>query len=344
MRVLSVAYPDMTVGTSDAGGAEQILSILEAGLIERGHESVVVASAGSSVAGDLIETPGLGASPEKHREAIDSALTHYSVDLIHFHGLDFHRYLPACEAPMLATLHLPVTWYPESIFNGQMPRNLTMNCVSQNQAGTVPVERCLPVIPNGIPIEEYTPAKPDNFLLWLGRVCPEKGVHIALDVAHQLDARLIIAGPVHHYPTHQEYFAQCISPKLDDKRIYVGSANLEEKRLMLSRAKCLLVPSFVAETSSLVTMEALSSGTPVIGFRSGALPEIIEDGETGFIVDSEKEMAEAVGQVKKLSRGHCRAQASKRFSAARMIDRYLALYREMMTRDFGTNWAPQENL
>jgi glycosyltransferase involved in cell wall biosynthesis len=344
MRVLSVAFPEMPVGTAEGGGAEQILSILEAGLVERGHESVVVAAAGSKGAGDLIETPRLGASAEKHREAIKYVLTHYSIDLIHFHGLDFHKYLPACKTPMLATLHLPISWYPESIFNGHVPRNLTINCVSRNQANFVPVRRSLPVIPNGIPIEHYAPAKPENFLLWLGRICPEKGVHIALEVAHQLDTRLIIAGPVHPYPAHEDYFSRCIKPKLDDKRIYVGPADLEEKRALLSRAECLLVPSLVSETSSLVTMEALSSGTPVIGFRAGALPEIIDDGETGFIVDSEEQMAEAVAQVDLLSRAHCRTQASKRFSATRMIDRYLALYREMRTRDFAINCALQENL
>jgi glycosyltransferase involved in cell wall biosynthesis len=344
MRVLSVAFPPMPVGTSDGGGAEQILSIIEASLIERGHQSVVVARQGSRVAGELIETPRLEACPENHTKAIYYALTHYSIDLIHFHGLDFHKYLPACATPMLATLHLPLSFYPQSIFNGLPPAGLTLNCVSRNQASFLPAQRSVSVIPNGIRTENYAPAKPENFLLWLGRICPEKGAHIALDIAHRLNTRLIIAGPVQSYAAHQEYFSQCINPKLDDKRVYVGPANLEKKRLLLSHAQCLLVPSLISETSSLVSMEALSSGTPVIGFRTGALPEIIEDGTTGFIVDSEEQMAEAVARVNQLSRPRCRNHATKRFSAARMVDRYLALYREMTTRTFGSSWAPQENL
>jgi glycosyltransferase involved in cell wall biosynthesis len=344
MRVLSVAFPQMPVGTPDGGGAEQILSIVEASLVERGHQSVVVACEGSRVAGDLIETPRLEGWPESHRKAIDHALAHYSIDLIHFHGLDFHEYLPACETPMLATLHLPISFYPQSIFNGHMPPGLTINCVSQNQVSFVPIQRSTPVIPNGIPTENYAPAKRENFLLWLGRICPEKGVHIALDIAHRLNTRLIIAGSVHSYAAHQKYFSRCINPKLDDKRVYVGPANPEKKRVLLGHAQCLLVPSLVAETSSLVSMEALSSGTPVIGFRTGALPEIIDDGETGFIVDSEKQMAEAIARVNQFSRPRCRSRAIKRFSAGRMVDRYLALYREMTTRNFGSSRAPQENL
>jgi glycosyltransferase involved in cell wall biosynthesis len=100
----------------------------------------------------------------------------------------------------------------------------------------------------------------------------------------------------------------------------------------------------VAETSSLVTMEALSSGTPVIAFRAGALPEIIDDGKTGFLVDSAEQMAEAVGQVRQLDRAHCREEAVRRFDSGRMIDDYLALYRRMTTRHRATAFAPQANL
>src|SRR5436190_6104558 len=99
MHVLSVAFPTMPVGAATGGGAEQILSILEHGIVQRGHQSTVVACKGSRVAGELIES----ASPEEHRHAIRSVLAGRSVDLIHFHGLDFHKYLPDGETPALAT-------------------------------------------------------------------------------------------------------------------------------------------------------------------------------------------------------------------------------------------------
>ena len=156
--------------------------------------------------------------------------------------------------------------------------------------------------------------------------------------------RMIIAGPVHPYPEHREYFARCVKPRLDAERVYVGAVEGEQKESLLRAARCLLVPSVVAETSSLVAMEALSAGTPVVAFRSGALPEIVEDGKTGFLVDSTEEMTEAVTRVRSLSRFCCREQAVRRFDANRMIEGYLALYRKIRTRRLGMRCAPQENL
>jgi glycosyltransferase involved in cell wall biosynthesis len=191
---------------------------------------------------------------------------------------------------------------------------------------TAPVARNLPVIPNGVAVEQYGPDTGGESLVWLGRICPEKGVHIALEVAHRLDAPLTVAGPVHPYPAHRQYFLQCVKPLLDEKRTYAGPVDFAKKKLLLSRARCLLIPSLVAETSSLAAMEALSSGTPVVAFRAGALPEIVDDGETGFLVDSAEQMAQAVLQIDRLSRAHCRAQAIRRFDSRRMIRDYLCLY------------------
>ena len=339
-HVLNVAFTTMPVGAATGGGAEQILSILERGLVERGLQSTVVACEGSRVAGNLVES----ASPDDHRRAIGYALARRPVDLIHFHGLDFHQYLPDCNTPMLATLHLPIGFYPPWIFNGHLPRNLTLNCVSLSQAGSTTESHSLPVIPNGIRTQDYAPAQSDGSLLWLGRVCPEKGTHIALEVAHRLNLRLKIAGPVHPYPEHIEYFCRRVKPLLDRKRTYEGPVEREEKRSLLSHAHCLLIPSLVAETSSLVAMEALSSGTPVVAFRTGALPEVVEDGDTGFIVDDSDQMAEAVSRVSHLSRARCRRRATARFDAVRMIDDYLSLYGRITTRHLGTVCAPQENL
>ncbi len=344
MRVLSVAFETMPVGTRYSGGAEQILSIVESGLIDRGHQSVVIASEASRVAGDLIETPGVQPCAENHRKAIEYALAKFPIDLIHFHGLGFQQYLPEWKIPMLATLHLPIGFYPPAIFNGARPPGLVLNCVSRSQAGSTSGSRSLPVVPNGIPTRCYAPAQPEEFLLWLGRICPEKGAHVALEVAHRLNARLIVAGPVHPYPHHQEYFSRCVQPLLDDKRTYAGPLDLKEKAALLSRARCLLVTSSVAETSSLVAMEALSSGTPVVAFRTGALPEVVDDTKTGFVVNTSEQMAEAVGRVNGLSRAHCRQEAVRRFDSERMIDDYLALYGRILTRHLASNRAPQSNL
>jgi len=325
MRILSVAFRDMTVGTAEGGGAEMILSILERGLVERGHDSTVVAREGSRVAGRLLS------------QLEDLA----QFDVIHFHGLDFPDYLPDVPVPMLATLHLPVAYYPAWIF--ERP-HLTVNCVSRSQAASSDLSRACPVIPNGIRTADYTPHAPEEYLLWLGRICPEKGPHLALEVAHRTSRRLVVAGPVHPYPDHQRYFAEQVQPLLDNQRTYAGAVQGTAKRTLLAKAKCLLIPSLVAETSSLVAMEALACGTPVIAFRIGALPEVVTHGRTGFIVDDADQMAHTVARIAEIDRQECRNEALRRFDAEPMIDGYLALYRSIITRHLGTTSAPHENL
>lgn len=338
MKVLSVAYPLLPVSPDSAGGAEQILSLLERGLVDAGHESIVIAAQGSQISGRLIQTSTVDheitdedrqAAQAEHLRSIQSVLSKSSVDLIHFHGLDFHAYLPSSAVPKLATLHLPPDWYPASIFQRA---DLQLNCVSHAQAATTPRPVKPPVVVNGIDIGKYkSAAGARTHLLWIGRICPEKGVHIALEVARSAGLPLIVAGPVHPFRDHQRYFSECVQPLLDEQRQYVGPVDLEHKRTLLAQALALLIPSLVAETSSLVAMEAISSGTPVIGFRSGALPEVISHGVSGFIVDGQQEMVAAVQRISEISAKTCREIARQRFDSERMVQDYIKLYESLVT-------------
>ena len=337
--ILSVAYPLLPVSADSTGGAEQILALLERSLVQRGHRSLVVAAEGSAVSGELIATPAAQgemteevrqAAQAAHRLAIREALKKYEVDLIHFHGLDFHAYRPESSVAQLATLHLPLDWYPAEIFRSS---GIRFNCVSQTQARSAPDQTEVFVVPNGIDTEKF---RSDNAhtgpLLWLGRICPEKGVHLALRAAHQLNLPLTVAGPVYAFRDHESYFREQVEPLLDDQRRWIGAVNLQQKVSLLARARALLVPSLAAETSSLVAMEAISSGTPVIAFRSGALPEVVEDGVTGFIVAGEKQMAEAIRRLYEVSPTTCRARAALQFSMERMAAQYLEVYRKIQNK------------
>lgn len=336
LAVLSVAYPLAPVSRNSAGGAEQILALLDDAIVHAGHRSLVVASEGSVVKGELFATPNVGGplddtaqrtAWEHHRNAIKQVLLNEQVDLVHMHGVDFYRYLPEPGVPVLATLHLPPSWYPPKAFGLERPATF-IHCVSESQQRTCPPSpNLLPYIGNGVPVEQYANSyRKREWAMALGRICPEKGFHIALDAARRAGLPLVLAGQVYPYAEHERYFRQEIVPRLDRSRCFIGPIDLQRKRRLLSAARCLLVPSLSPETSSLVAMEALACGTPVIAFPSGALPEIVQDGKTGYLVHSQEEMADAIRAVGSLDSETCRQAAVQRFSANRMAAQYLDLY------------------
>lgn len=339
LTVLSVAFPLAPVGSDAVGGAEQVLARLDAALARAGHHSVVIACEGSVVRGTLLSTPRLPAVLDEgtremawanHRAAIERALERWPIDLVHMHGIDFHRYLPPPRVPVLTTLHLPPGWYPPEVFHPVRPDTL-LHCVSAAQRRACPPgARLLPDVPNGVPVSERAaPHAKRGFAFALGRICPEKGFHLALDAAERAGVPLLLAGEVFGYPAHRRYFHEEIEPRLDGSRRFIGPVGLARKRRFLAAARCLLVPSLAPETSSLVAMEALACGTPVIAFRAGALPEIVEHSRTGFLVDDEREMADAIHAAGSLDPDECRRVQRERFGADAMTGRYLDLYQQI---------------
>jgi glycosyltransferase involved in cell wall biosynthesis len=333
LTILSVAFPLAPVGPDAVGGAEQVLTQLDAALVRRGHRSIVIACEGSSTAGTLVAIPRIDPRHERvwhdaHdrcREAIGAALARWPVDLVHRHGVDFSAYAPRAAAT-LATLHLPPAWYPIEIFRGGGA--LHLNCVSASQrAACPPSPDPIPVIENGVSLPDAgVHTRKRGFALALGRICPEKGFHLALDAARQAGMPLLLAGSVLEFPAHRRYFERELAPRLDPLRRFVGPVGLRRKQRLLAAATCLVVSSLVPETSSLVAMEAMTCGTPVVAFDIGALAELVTPDETGFLVRSESELAAAMRQTAELDPAACRAAARQRFSAERMVDEYLALY------------------
>jgi glycosyltransferase involved in cell wall biosynthesis len=141
---------------------------------------------------------------------------------------------------------------------------------------------------------------------------------------------LVIAGQVFPYEAHQRYFTTEIQPRLGPTARFVGNLNFARKRRFLTAARCLLMPSLIAETSSLVAMEAIACGTPVVAYSAGALPDIIDPGVTGFMVSDPREMADAIYAAGSIDRGGCRAVARKRFAEDHMIEAYFGCYQELM--------------
>lgn len=335
LTVLSVAYPLARVGPGAVGGAEQVVSRLDAALVAAGHRSIVVAREGSRVRGELVPTPvpegglteevcrGVRAA---HAGIVREVLARERVDVVHMHGVDFCEYLPPPGAPTLVTLHLPPEWYPRWAFDLERPLTF-LHCVSLAQQGRCPEgARLLPVIENGVEVKGGCGYRRREFAAALGRVCPEKNFHAAVDAAAEAGAPLILAGRVYPFPDHERYFAEVLRPRLTRERRFIGAVGPRARVRLLSSARCVLIPSLAPETSSLVAMEALACGTPVVAYRSGALPEIVEHGATGFLVDGPGAMAAAIGEVRRIDPGVCRAEARRRFGLSRMTGRYLEVY------------------
>ena len=341
LTVLSVAYPFAPVTADPAGGAEQVLAQIDRALVSAGHRSVVVAAEGSLTAGELSSvtqpsgTLDDGACADVRslvRDRVSGALAAGDVDVVHLHGVDFADYLPApSRTPKVVSLHLPLDWYPEGALAPGRD-DVWLQPVSEDQARRAPPSAAAlaPPIANGVDVEAYAPAPSHgDYALVIARVAEEKGFHLALDAARLADAPLLACGKLYPYAAHQQYFEAQVRPRLDDRRRFLGPVEGARKRELLAGARCLLAPFTAPETSSLVSMEALASGVPVIAFRSGALAEIVEDGVTGFLVDGVEEMADAIRRVDRIDRARCREAACRRFPVQRATDAYLDLYRRL---------------
>ena len=354
LTVLNVAFPLAPVGPDAVGGAEQVLGQLDAALVRAGHRSIVVACEGSRVAGTLVSIPPPAPHGDRYRlpagahrspAAGDRAvLDRYPVDVVHLHGIDFHAYLPPAGVPAVATLHLPLAWYPPGALRPGRPGTY-LHCVSASQRRARPPGVRTPA---GHRERRADPARSPTigtarrldrrrrFAVALGRVCPEKNFHVALDAAARAGVPVLLAGRVFGYEPHERYFREQIAPRLDRKRRFIGPVGFGRKRRLLNLARCLLLPSLAPETSSLVAMEALARAACRWSPSRPAPPDIVRHGVTGFLVKSAREMADGIHAAARLDPEACRDEARRRFSIDRTIGRYLDLYQRLAAAGEGT--------
>jgi glycosyltransferase involved in cell wall biosynthesis len=349
IRILYVAYPLLTVSDESAGGAEQVLWTLEREMARRGALTAVAASAGSRVSGELFSTGNPCIRPddyERRRMEHEDRVVDFvrrreregkAFDLVHDQSASFWKRAAEIDSPVLATLHLPRSFYPAGSFD-DIPDNVSFNCVSDSQARSfADLESLIGVAPNGIALDCFagndgadvrSGSGDHRGLLWLGRICEEKAPHLALEIAACAGMPITIAGQVYPFSYHQQYFEREVAPRLREtpNAEFVSAPTVALKRRLLRAARALLITSQAEETSSLVAMEAAASGTPVVAFRSGALPEVVKDGVTGFVVEDVAEAVLALQEVSGIDPKVCVHYAQENFSAAKMAERYSALY------------------
>ena len=335
--VLSVAYPLAPVSLATTGGAEQVLASIDSALVRAGHRSIVIARGDSLILGELVGIPVMESllddeakvrAQSATRDAITRTLSGTHIDLVQLHGIDFASYIPDTTVPVLATLHLPPEWYPPEIFSSR----LALHCVSESQHRSCPpASNLLPPIPNGVDLNLYRPAfEPGHYVLLVARICPEKGIHLAIKACDEAEVPLIIAGDLFPYTEHVEYFEREVRPRIDGRKVrWIGRVAPERKRYLMSGARCVLITSLVQETSSLVAMEAAACGTPVVALPAGALPEVVADGTTGLITT---ELAKGIADVSRIDRKSCREHAEHWFDIGRTLERYFDLYSRLTVR------------
>lgn len=330
LTVLQVAYPFAPVNADPVGGAEQVAAALDRAVVEAGGRSVVVACEGSEVAGELIAVPSVDGPIDETAKArvhaaVREALAAIPADVVHLHGVDAAAYLPdPARAPVVVSLHLPPGWYPKALLTRG---DLRLVPVSRSQAAAAPPgARLSEPIPNGVDLDGWPDRPRSDRLLMLGRICPEKGQVLALEAARRVDAPLDLAGEVFAYAAHRDYFEREVKPRLDARRRFVGPLSGAAKRAAIAQARAVLIPSLAPETASLVAMEAAAAGTPVVAFARGALPETVEHGVTGFVVEDLDAMVAALSRLDEIEPSVCRARARARFDRRVMTDRWMALY------------------
>lgn len=362
-RILYVAYPLLQVHNESAGGAEQILWILEREVARGGTHTTVAASAGSRVSGELFSTGRPCTQPDdyerrrnEHEDRVVESVRRRAregnaFDLIHDHSGSFWKRAADIDAPVLATLHLPRSFYPAGSFD-DVPTNVSFNCVSDSQAQSfADVESLAGVVPNGIALDCFDDDTADatnsirnrHGLLWLGRICEEKAPHLALDIAKHTQMPITLVGQVYPFSYHQQYFEREVLPRLRSvpNARFISAPSAALKRRLLRESRALLITSLAEETSSLVAMEAAASGTPVVAFRKGALAEVVRDGVTGYLVENVSQAVSALRQAGSVSSRACMQHADENFSAEKMAEKYSNLYDRLVRPEKVLRFAHQ---
>lgn len=331
------------------GGTELIVYNLTEELVKMGHHVDLYAVGTSITSGNLIAIfpkpvrtdPIFGKNPALRDAAkylgiarIVENINEKKYDLIHNHlGWRLNVFKTFIKkTPMLTTLHGPLTSPPHQIFLKKMFPDHNYVAISNNQRRPVKKLNYRATVYNGIQIEKFTfESKPGNYLAFLGRMSPEKGPVHAIKIAKAAKMPLIMAAKID--VVDKEYFAKEVKPLIDGKQIkYIGEIGHPQKFRLLKNAKALLATIQWEEPFGLFMIEAMACGTPVVAFRRGAVPEIVKDKITGFIIKDKDIMgaATAIKKLDQISRPACRRHVEKNFTSKIMAENYLKVYKKLL--------------
>jgi glycosyltransferase involved in cell wall biosynthesis len=338
LRIGLLAPPWAAVPPPSYGGTELVVGQLARGLIAAGHDVVLYATGDSTAPVPLVF--GTASANWDHIGRGEIELPHVMHGYEALAGCDIvHDHTLLGPAWALATGHDRVVTTCHGPFDGELRaiysrygKRLPIVAISEKQAKLAPEIAIERVIHHGVEPDEYPVGRGDGgYLLFLGRMTPDKGVRQAIMAARAASRPLVIAAKVRE-KAERAYFAEQIEPFLGDDVMLVGEVGGLSKLKMLGAASALLNPIQWQEPFGLVMIEAMACGTPVIACSNGAAPEIVDDGRTGFLCDGHRDLVEAIGRIDEIDRSACRAAVSERFCTARMVADHLGLYHGMVAR------------
>lgn len=343
MKIALLAPPYLPVPPTGYGGTERIVYYLAEGLVKKGHEVTLFASGDSKTSAKLVSTfpKSLGNSGELKSKPLLPLLQYtdcYSraseFDLIHNHaqflGLFFAEFV---KTPVVHTLHC-------TLFPGETPEEKRKTAlrfkhhnfisISNNQREGLPELNWVATVYNGVDLSEL-PFNPNQgkYLLWVGRITQKKGPVEAIETAKRVGIPLKIAAVID--PIDRPFFEEKVEPLIDGGQIeFMGEISGEKKAKLYGGAIATLYPISWHEPFGLVMVESMATGTPVVAFNAGAVPEVVKDGVTGFVVDNIDEMVAAVKRIDGINRGECRKWVEEKFTMEKMVEGYEKVYEEIL--------------
>jgi glycosyltransferase involved in cell wall biosynthesis len=342
LRIAMLAPPWISVPAPGYGGVESVVSTLTEALVRRGHAVTLFCAPGSVSRANVVTLLEQSHPDEIERslyevdhvgqafDQIDPASNIDRFDVVHDHcGFTGLAMANRIDTPLVHTVHGAFT-AETAAFYGRHGHKGTLVGISRAQLASAPPELGpIDSIPNPIDLRAWPlQERKGDYLLWIGRITPEKGPHRAIAAARAADVPLVLAGIVQ--PGKQAFFDRELAPHIDGNNVrFVGEVGGTAKRALFARARGLLMPIRWDEPFGMVMVEALACGTPVIAFPEGAARELVVDGKTGFLVDSERAMADAIGRLPRIDARDCRTWVSQHCDVEVVAAAYEGTYRSV---------------
>lgn len=336
MRIGLIAPPWLPVPPPCYGGTEEVIDVLATGLLAAGHDVRLFATGDSTCQVERFhvlpraERARMGAAIPELYHTLSAYEAFGDREIIHDHTIaGLFAGSRQERARIVTTSHGPFTDELLRIYQAVQDR-VAVVAISEDQASRSQGLDIAGVIHHGLDPDAYDfGAEPGGYLLFLGRMSPDKGVHRAARVARASGRRLLIAAKMHE-PLEHQYFEDKVRPLLGDDVVFVGEADRDAKKELLASADALINPIRWPEPFGLVMIEALASGTPVVAFSEGSVPEIVADGVNGFVCRDEFGMMEALNRLPEIDRRVCRRSFEERFSVQRMVADHIDLYESLL--------------